>query len=154
MESDDVQDRDFFLERSALYSQKALLMSSSAEALLSHAPRWFNGTPDSTTDRDEILVGFALAIESASGAHERKHRTLEALAHGAGNVDALLMEGTQLSRAGGGARALSEAELETDCMNEIQMTSGMALAFLLTPERRPAGNPLQGGPQSAPDLCH
>jgi ribonuclease J len=62
-------------------------------------------------------------------AHGRKHRTLEALAHGAGNVDALLMEGTQLSHAGGGARPLSEAELETDCMNEIQMTSGMALAF-------------------------
>lgn len=77
VESDDVSDREFFLERSAVYTQKALLMSSSAEALLSHAPRWFDELADSSTDRDEVLAGFALAIQSASDAYAD---TVQALA--------------------------------------------------------------------------
>ncbi len=68
-EEDDQPDREFLLERAALYDEKARLMSRSAKALLSHSKEWFADLEDSQADVEEALAGFALDIEAAADAH-------------------------------------------------------------------------------------
>ena len=59
-------DREFLLDRAQTYHQKALLMSRSAAALLSHSERWFGELEEPSSELDEVLASYALEIEAAA----------------------------------------------------------------------------------------
>jgi hypothetical protein len=60
-------DREFLLDRVETYHQKALLMSRSAAALLSHSERWFSEElEEPSSEVDEVLGSFALEVEAAA----------------------------------------------------------------------------------------
>jgi len=60
-------DREFLLDRAETYHEKALLMSRSAAALLSHSERWFGEElEEPSSEVDEVLGSFALEIEAAA----------------------------------------------------------------------------------------
>ncbi|MGI8846439.1 MAG: hypothetical protein ACR2HC_09770, partial [Thermoleophilaceae bacterium] len=77
MEDGEQPDREFLLERAALYHEKALLMSRSADALLSHSERWFSELDELSADMDEVLAGFARDIEAAADAHAEVIEAIE-----------------------------------------------------------------------------
>jgi len=66
---DDEPDDEFLLDRAATYHDKALHLSRSAAALLSHAERWFPDLGDAEDDVDRVLGEFAVEIEGAADAH-------------------------------------------------------------------------------------
>lgn len=59
-------DREFLLDRAQTYHQKALLMSRSAAALLSHSERWFGELEEPSSELDEVFASYALEIEAAA----------------------------------------------------------------------------------------
>ncbi len=69
LSADDEPDEEFLLDRAATYRDKALLMSDSAAALLSHAERWFEDLDDAEENLDRAIAEVAVEIEAAGDAY-------------------------------------------------------------------------------------
>jgi hypothetical protein len=70
-------DREFLLDRAAVYHEKARLMGRSADELLSHSQRWFGDLEQPSADEDELLDGFARQIEAAADAYAEVIEAIE-----------------------------------------------------------------------------
>lgn len=71
-------DREFLLDRAAIYRDKAALMTDSATALLGHLSDWFDDHPDEEGDShadaqslEDMLSLYMRALEGAADEHER-----------------------------------------------------------------------------------
>ncbi len=116
---DDEPDEDFLLDRAATYRDKALLMSDSAAALLSHAERWFKDLDDAEKDVDLAIADVALEIEAAGDAYSEVVDAMGRASFAAqGTYPQLLEElrsSTQFLKAEAATyRALADGELEDD----------------------------------------
>lgn len=118
-------DDEFLLDRAATYHEKALLMSNSAVALLSHAERWFADLNDADEDLDHVLREFAVEIEDAADAYGQVVEAIGAASFAGRDTYPQLLEELRgsvqvLSAEAAIFRALAEGELEDEEESEME----------------------------------